>query len=112
MVVEKIPVKVNFNQIVFFSFFCASLGDSGGPIHQWINNHWIQVGIVSFGQDCGLAENPGVYTKLSAYYSWFESVSNETGLIIYEPPIFSTVQSNETNFISMTLLLVIYLLTA
>jgi secreted trypsin-like serine protease len=58
-------------------------GDSGGPIHQWVDDHWIQVGIVSFGKKCGEAEYPGVYTRLSVYHQWFESNQNETGPIMY-----------------------------
>jgi secreted trypsin-like serine protease len=49
------------------------IGDSGGPIHQWLNGHWEQVGLVSFGRKCAEAENPGVYTRLSFYYDWINS---------------------------------------
>ncbi|CAF1034976.1 unnamed protein product [Adineta ricciae] len=45
-------------------------GDSGGPIHQWLDDHWEQVGIVSFGKGCALAIHPGVYTRLSFYHDW------------------------------------------
>lgn len=48
-------------------------GDSGGPIHQWMNDHWEQVGIVSYGTGCALANYPGVYTRLSFYYDWIQS---------------------------------------
>ncbi|CAF2085262.1 unnamed protein product [Rotaria magnacalcarata] len=51
-------------------------GDSGGPIHQWLNDHWEQVGIVSFGTGCAQAENPGVYTRLSFYHDWIQSIIN------------------------------------
>lgn len=59
------------------------IGDSGGPIHQWVGDHWIQVGIVSFGKRCAEAENPGIYTRLSFYYDWIDSNTNETGPITY-----------------------------
>lgn len=59
------------------------VGDSGGPIHQWMGDHWIQVGIVSFGKRCAEPENPGIYTRLSFYYDWLESYANETGSITY-----------------------------
>ncbi|CAF1591845.1 unnamed protein product, partial [Adineta ricciae] len=49
-------------------------GDSGGPIHQWLGDHWEQVGIVSFGQQCAHANNPGIYTRLSFYHDWIQSV--------------------------------------
>jgi len=54
----------------------AFKGDSGGPIHQWLDDHWEQVGIVSFGIGCGLANNPGIYTRLSYYYDWIQSNLN------------------------------------
>ena len=59
---------------------CNSIleGDSGGPIHQWLDDHWEQVGIVSFGTDCGLANHPGMYTRLSFYTDWIQSYVNGT----------------------------------
>ena len=44
-------------------------GDSGGPL--WVPRSLggvTQVGVVSFGVGC--AENPGVYSRVSAYYDW------------------------------------------
>ncbi len=52
-------------------------GDSGGPIHQWLGDHWEQVGIVSFGNGCALANHPGMYTRLSFYYDWIQSYLTE-----------------------------------
>ncbi|XP_068096975.1 transmembrane protease serine 4 [Hyperolius riggenbachi] len=46
-------------------------GDSGGPmVSLGTNSHWQQVGIVSWGDGCGRAGKPGVYTKVSSYVSW------------------------------------------
>ncbi|KAJ9061691.1 Testisin [Entomophthora muscae] len=42
-------------------------GDSGGPLIARVCGHWILVGIVSFGQSCGLATAPGIYTRVSAF---------------------------------------------
>jgi len=36
------------------------------------------VGVVSFGKGCGLADQPGIYTRLSFYYDWIQSNLNET----------------------------------
>ncbi|CAF2519552.1 unnamed protein product [Rotaria sp. Silwood2] len=66
--------------------FCAMIdgggkdscqGDSGGPIHQWLGDHWEQVGIVSYGQGCASEYHPSVYTRLSFYYDWIQSTINE-----------------------------------
>lgn len=52
-------------------------GDSGGPIHQWLGDRWEQVGIVSFGTGCALANHPGIYTRVSFYHEWIQSTINE-----------------------------------
>jgi secreted trypsin-like serine protease len=51
-------------------------GDSGGPIHQWLDDHWEQVGIVSYGKGCALPTNPGIYTRLSFYHDWIQATIN------------------------------------
>lgn len=58
------------------SYYQISVGDSGGPIHQWLDDHWEQVGIVSYGTGCALASHPGVYTRLSFYTEWIQSIVN------------------------------------
>ncbi|XP_071055523.1 venom protease-like [Onthophagus taurus] len=50
-------------------------GDSGGPIQakiQYLPQMYRIVGVTSFGNNCGLI--PGVYTKVSKYISWIESI--------------------------------------
>jgi len=42
-------------------------GDSGGPLIARTATGAVQVGIVSFGEGCALADYPGVYTKVAAY---------------------------------------------
>ncbi|KAJ8921903.1 hypothetical protein NQ315_008536 [Exocentrus adspersus] len=56
-------------------------GDSGGPLqvpnHQrtfGIKVHTI-MGITSFGKACGLSDAPGVYTRMSNYIPWIESIA-------------------------------------
>ncbi|CAF1386664.1 unnamed protein product [Adineta steineri] len=84
--------------------FCAAVdgggkdscqGDSGGPIHQWLDDHWEQVGIVSYGKGCALADHPGVYTRLSFYYDWIQSNINET-------PMSSTIMTTSSIITSTT----------
>ncbi len=42
-------------------------GDSGGPLLVPNGPDWVQVGITSFGQGCGVAGFPGVYSRVSTY---------------------------------------------
>ncbi|XP_047519519.1 serine protease snake-like [Pieris napi] len=57
-------------------------GDSGGPL-QYMEEHvdcirtfplHVLVGVTSFGRDCGRKMAPGVYTRVSRYIEWIESV--------------------------------------
>ncbi|XP_055972837.1 complement factor I [Sorex fumeus] len=49
----------------------ACKGDSGGPlVCQDVNNVTYLWGIVSWGENCGKPEFPGVYTKVSNYFDW------------------------------------------
>ncbi|EQC40374.1 hypothetical protein SDRG_02273 [Saprolegnia diclina VS20] len=41
-------------------------GDSGGPLTITQNGEDVVVGVVSWGYECGLANTPGVYARLSA----------------------------------------------
>ncbi|XP_071037861.1 ovochymase-1 [Parasteatoda tepidariorum] len=67
----------------------ACQGDSGGPLVVEKGKKWIQIGIVSFGYQCGLVEYPGVYTKVSSYLTWIQRIlQGKTMLIIL---VFTTV---------------------
>jgi secreted trypsin-like serine protease len=50
-------------------------GDSGGPIlAEDANGQWVQVGIVSYGDNiCGREGTYGIYTRLSAFSRWLAS---------------------------------------
>ena len=49
----------------------ACLGDSGGPLLARVQNSWVLVGIVSFGEGCAEPGKPGVYTNLGNYFDSF-----------------------------------------
>ncbi|CAG9823352.1 unnamed protein product [Phaedon cochleariae] len=56
-------------------------GDSGGPLQIYhedtedIKCMYEIIGVTSFGKGCGLAKNnPGVYTRVSNYLQWIESI--------------------------------------
>uniref|UniRef100_A0A5F8A349 Vitamin K-dependent protein C n=1 Tax=Macaca mulatta TaxID=9544 RepID=A0A5F8A349_MACMU len=48
----------------------ACEGDSGGPMVASFHGTWFLVGLVSWGEGCGLLHNYGVYTKVSRYLDW------------------------------------------
>ncbi|CAD0206321.1 unnamed protein product [Chrysodeixis includens] len=50
-------------------------GDSGGPlqVHQFKCLYTV-VGITSYGRDCGIKGSAGMYTRVSYYVPWIESI--------------------------------------
>ena len=50
-------------------------GDSGGPLQcRAVDQSWVQVGITSYGTPmCGLANDPDVFTRVSAYVDWINN---------------------------------------
>ncbi|CAF0835420.1 unnamed protein product [Brachionus calyciflorus] len=52
-------------------------GDSGGPLFvlKLINfkMKYVQVGITSYGDGCGKAGHPAIYTRVSAYLDWIDN---------------------------------------
>ena len=55
----------------------ACSGDSGGPLiipKSDTDDTAMLVGIVSFGFRCGRSDAPGVYTRVTEYISWIQSI--------------------------------------
>jgi len=50
-------------------------GDSGGPLVGKVNGRFTLVGIVSWGLSCAGYRMPGVYTNVSHYIDWINSVT-------------------------------------
>jgi secreted trypsin-like serine protease len=51
-------------------------GDSGGPLAvRDERGNFIQIGIVSWGIDCGRPDRFGIYTRVSAFESWIRSTA-------------------------------------
>lgn len=63
----------------------ACVGDSGGPLFFEENNTTTQLGIVSWGEICGAARSPGVYTKVNEYINW---IQNYTEVSVSNPSVF------------------------
>lgn len=58
-------------------------GDSGGPLlWQNENRDWVQVGVTSFGEGCGQAQYPGVYTRVASYLDDFEGVKEWSDVVL------------------------------
>lgn len=54
-------------------------GDSGGPLQivkdeKEVHCMYSIIGVTSFGKACGVATIPGVYTRVSNYVEWIESI--------------------------------------
>ncbi|XP_054570555.1 mastin-like [Eptesicus fuscus] len=45
-------------------------GDSGGPLVCKWKNIWVQVGVVSWGEKCGLPNFPGVNARVTSFLPW------------------------------------------
>ncbi|KAG7507372.1 hypothetical protein JOB18_032143 [Solea senegalensis] len=58
-------------------------GDSGGPMVSKQGSVWVQSGIVSFGFGCARPNLPGVYSRVSSYQPWINSLirSDEPGFV-------------------------------
>ncbi|KAM3866129.1 vitamin K-dependent protein C [Diretmus argenteus] len=52
----------------------ACEGDSGGPMVTLYRNTWFLIGLVSWGEGCGEEDKLGIYTKVSNYNEWIDSV--------------------------------------
>ncbi|KAL6468287.1 hypothetical protein MHYP_G00239640 [Metynnis hypsauchen] len=55
----------------------ACKGDSGGPMMTQYHNTWFLIGLVSWGEGCGHTDKLGIYTKVSNYLEWIDSVRKE-----------------------------------
>lgn len=52
-------------------------GDSGGPLQRILSDPYCMysiVGVTSFGKFCGFENSPAVYSRVSTYIDWIESI--------------------------------------
>lgn len=48
-------------------------GDSGGPLTCKVNDASVVYGLVSWGDQCGRKNKPGVYTRVTEFVDWINS---------------------------------------
>ncbi|ESO08566.1 hypothetical protein HELRODRAFT_190772 [Helobdella robusta] len=79
----KLCRSVYFGDKVKSGMFCAGYkrggkdtcqGDSGGPLVCKRSGVWFLTGITSWGVGCAEPNSPGVYTEVSDYVQWIQSV--------------------------------------
>jgi V8-like Glu-specific endopeptidase len=59
----------------FFSHVTFYVGDSGGPLSQWVGNRWQLVGTTSYvPQQCALYDKPTVFVRVAYFYPWIKSI--------------------------------------
>ncbi|XP_069840780.1 serine protease 33-like isoform X2 [Dendropsophus ebraccatus] len=69
-------------------------GDSGGPLVCSEKGQWFLTGLVSWGDGCGKANRPGVYTKLTSYANWVKTIASDVEGNILNVTFTSTVNTN------------------
>ncbi|CAF4768414.1 unnamed protein product, partial [Rotaria sp. Silwood2] len=60
-------------------------GDSGGPLMAFVNNVWQLHGITSNGYGCALPGYPGIYTRVSYYVKWIQSIMSPNKITTISP---------------------------
>lgn len=79
---EKCSEPTVYGPVLDNSMFCAGYlqggvdscqGDSGGPLTCKQNTTNVIYGVVSWGDECGKKNKPGVYTRVTHFVNWIKS---------------------------------------
>lgn len=65
----------------------SCIGDSGGPLLVYCDGTWNLAGLVSWGGGCGLPGFYGVYTRVSCFHDFIDSICGDPHNEIYVPHI-------------------------
>jgi secreted trypsin-like serine protease len=85
---RKTRLGTSFN--LHSSFICAGgeegkdtcKGDGGGPLLCLDDYKFVQAGIVSWGVDCGVVDEPGVYTNVAQFKDWIKDELSKNNIEI------------------------------
>ena len=86
-------IAIYGEDVIRESMICAGIpaggkdscqGDSGGPLVVRNGaNGWLQVGITSWGYDCGAPNAPGVYSRIPSFVDWIKQEMRTVRLDAY-----------------------------
>jgi secreted trypsin-like serine protease len=83
-------------------------GDSGGSLYiretRGNKIKYVSVGIVSYGDECGLPNKPGIYTRVSYYLDWIVANSHSLTISLTTPIVNPSITLEENpNAITRTI---------
>uniref|UniRef100_A0A668ARJ0 trypsin n=1 Tax=Myripristis murdjan TaxID=586833 RepID=A0A668ARJ0_9TELE len=88
---EKCSEAKIYGSVLDDTMFCAGYlqggvdscqGDSGGPLTCDQNSTHVIYGLVSWGDQCGRKNKPGVYTRVTHFLDWIKSKTETNGCVI------------------------------
>ena len=71
-------------------------GDSGGPLMAFKNSQWVLAGITSNGIGCALPDYSSLYTRVSSYIGYIQSVLDNPNVATSNSGFSTTTASAAT----------------